>query len=523
MRYEDPQGEAALRYDRWGTRRGQPYAADPAWDDPPGRGAAADADAWTGGGGGGWAGPANRWDEPGRAFRPPPRRSRWAERDGGYGGYGGADDGFGGGPADGYAAGGFDAYDDGYAVDPVRVYGGPWLPPRIWARWRRRPWFPRFYGMLRRARPAGVLRHRSTGARYPVFRGRFGGRGWRVVTRPRGGMRFEVVGLEAETGFGNEAETGVGNEAEAESEMLALPGAGASTSTGYAPTDLTSRPGGGYRLRLPHQGVHTILARLRPEQLRALTGGGLPADPAAAVARGVGRIARRARRMGRLRNRRGGPSLDVFGTPGFRLLVRPTGEMEGEILAVTPVEGEVTRSVNANVTWHGPYKFTRKGVLKPTQKGQTVPNLNTSGVYLVEKQGKKNPNAAYVGQADDFKKRLGTREEHMRQLAASTRRHRVYLGIPSGPQSGLDDVEHATVRSVVRGLANAGPNADATRKAAPRKDKRVTNERPHAPFKVGPGGLNVTHAAAPGQSIPGYLRSGTGNQGQWYEVGEQGG
>lgn len=91
----------------------------------------------------------------------------------------------------------------------------------------------------------------------------------------------------------------------------------------------------GWRLRLPHGALHTILARLRPEQLRGLAGGHLPADPAPAVTAAVGAIARRARPAGRLSG-----GFAVFATPGWRLLVRPVGELEGEIVSLRPAEAE---------------------------------------------------------------------------------------------------------------------------------------------------------------------------------------
>lgn len=510
MRYEDPQGEAALRYDRWGTRRGLPYAADPAWDDSPGRGPAPDAGAWVGGGGGGWAGSANRWDEPSRGFAPP------GPRDGeGAGSGGGWDGGIGG-----YGDDGYDADDDGYVADAGPLYRGPWLPPRVWMRWRRRPWFPRFYGMIRRARPAGVLRHRGTGARYPVFRGRMGGRGWRVVTRPRG-MRYEVVGLEAETGVPNEAEYEYENESEyenvnenesesenegeseGESEMLALPGAGASTSSGYAPADLTSRPGGGYRLRLPHQGVHTILARLRPEQLRTLTGGALPADPAAAVARGVGRVARRARRLGRLRGRRAGSGLEVFGTPGFRLLVRPTGEMEGEILAVTPVAGEMevyadrqpgyrrsvggkeyrVRGAHATVTWSRAEPVAGAASLRPP----------ASAVYVLLKDNQP----IYVGESSSWSTRWRARLQALAEFGIPTTPYTVAVGSiawsdPGQPAPKPDLLRTEVEHLLVRGLMRAGI--------------RLNNRRSIEPVLPAPRGFRVVNAGVVPRGVPPVLQ-----------------
>jgi hypothetical protein len=526
MRYEpNAEGEgaslrgAAARYDRWGTRRGNPYAADPAWDEPPPPARPA-ASAWTGGAGGGWSGSVNRWDDAADAGY---------GADGGYAAGGpGAVEGLDDEPPGAWNQGWDDAA-DGVDVYPVHLWGGPWLPPRTWMRWRRRHWFPRFARMVRTARPAGTLRSRS-GARYPVFRGRMGSRSFRMVARPRGGMggrmRYEVMAMEEETGGGDEL-LAMQREAGGEGELLALPGAGAATSAGYTPL---SSAGGGYRLRLPHAALHTVLGRLGPEQLRTLTGGTLPADPAAAVARGVGRVARRARRLGRFRGAPGGPRLDVFGTRGFRLLVRPTGEMEGEIVAVTPVAGEgegemegEIRSITASLTWYGPFRFaaSAKDVLSPINRGAKVPNLSGGGIYLFEKLGSKGWEPIYVGKADSFAKRLGTRREYLRQLGVTLNRYRVYLGVSPTGGANLHALEHAVVRSVLRGVhkatAAASTDPDVARKIP---FEPLRNLTPRLAFQVGAGGLSVTHAPAAGHAIPAYLRSGTGTKGQWYELPE---
>jgi hypothetical protein len=448
MRYEhEEEGEggrlsgAVSRFDRWGTRRGSPYAADPAYDEPP---ATPGTAGWTGGGGGGWSGPANRWDA-----------------DAGYG----SDIGHGDEPAGAWNDGWAD--DDGFDVQAVHLWGGPWLPPRVWARWRRRPWFPRVHRMLRTARPAGTLRSRTSGARYPVYRGRMGGRSWRVVTRPRGRMRYEVVGLEAETG--------------GEGEMLSMmPGGG-----GGSPVS-AGAPAAGYRLRLPHAGLHTILGRLRPEQLRALSGGALPADPAAAVARGVGRIARRARRLGRFRGAPGGPRLDVFGTPGFRLLVRPTGEMEGEILAVAPVAGELdgeaevvyadrasgyrrsvggkqyrVRGAHARVTWAKPFPLA--DVLSQ--------NVGRDAVYVLLQKDAAAPGGfrpIYIGETTAWRARWKTRLQTLSEFGIKPDPYRVSFGTiewiatrsPKPPPDLVrNDVEHILVRGLRKyGLNNRTSN-----------------------------------------------------------------
>ncbi|HEY0150877.1 MAG TPA: hypothetical protein VGB92_02700 [Longimicrobium sp.] len=424
------------------------------------------AGGWTAGAGGGWEGSANRWDD-----------DDGSAPDGGWDDWDG--------PMDAAAGSGLS------------------LPPRAWVRWRRRPWFPRVTRMVRGARPAGTLRHRRSGARYPVFRGHMGGRSFRMLARPRGGRRFEVMSMEAETG--------------GEGELLSMmppPG-------GEYPAPAT-----GYRLRLPHTGLHAILGRLQPDQLRRLAGGRLPADPAAAVARGVGRVARRARRLGRFQS--AGAPLDVFATPGFRLLVRPLGELEGEILSVAAVEGEEEgetpkRSFTAILEWWGPYTLSRTGaaVLAGTP-GQKLPPLSGPGIYLCEK---KQPDGSwrpvYVGKADHFARRLSTRREYLRQLDVDVAPYRVYLGVPGDRSVPLEALEHAVVRSVLRGWHRRGAAADPARAtAAGIPYAPLTNLSPRAAFQVAAGGLGFTQTTAAGQSRPAYLRTGTGAAGQWYEVSE---
>lgn len=92
----------------------------------------------------------------------------------------------------------------------------------------------------------------------------------------------------------------------------------------------------GYTLQLPHESLHTILSRLRPEQLRGITGGPLAGDPGPLLTRAVGRVAQAARRTPETIGGANGPPLPVFSAPGFRLLVRPQGPREGEILMVRP-------------------------------------------------------------------------------------------------------------------------------------------------------------------------------------------
>jgi hypothetical protein len=83
-----------------------------------------------------------------------------------------------------------DAADSADAT-PVR----PVRPVRP-ARPVRRPPIARRIGTLASgARRIGTLRSRQSGRRYPVFGGRAGGKPYRIITRPRGGMRFEIMAV----------------------------------------------------------------------------------------------------------------------------------------------------------------------------------------------------------------------------------------------------------------------------------------------------------------------------------------
>jgi hypothetical protein len=140
-----------------------------------------------------------------------------------------------------------------------------------------------------------------------------------VVTRGRGGMRREIVAIQPELELN-----------------ASVRRRGSTTSPSErGPTVRAGR----LKLRLPHSALHAVLARWRPEQLRRLAGGGLSADPTPAVVRGIARIARQARRMGRWRSGGDGEALEVFATPGYRLLVRRTGPREGEIVMLSSVAG----------------------------------------------------------------------------------------------------------------------------------------------------------------------------------------
>lgn len=207
------------------------------------------------------------------------------------------------------------------------------LPVPVWMRWGggyrpRWPWGPRRPRPRRRPPPAierlgrlatgarriGTLRHRRSGARLPVYRGRLGRRSYRIVARPRGGLRREIVLIRPDSVHG-------------EMEIFPL-----SAATRREHRDAATT-GDGWQLRLPHARVHTILSRLQPEQVRRLAGNSMGADPGPAVARSIRRLASEARRVGSF-----GPGgrMPVFAVAGYRILVHPIAEQEGEILTLRP-------------------------------------------------------------------------------------------------------------------------------------------------------------------------------------------
>jgi hypothetical protein len=180
-------------------------------------------------------------------------------------------------------------------------------------------------GLARRSTRIGTLRSRRSGAAFPVFAASAGGRRWGLVTRPRRELEAEVHEIvavrpaeELEFGFRPSPEP---------IPPLAPPAARPGTTAD------------GWRLRLPHQGLHSILSRLRPDDLARLAGGSLPADPAPTVVRSVARLTAQSKRRGSLRSRRTGQRMELFEAPGYSLLVRPAGEMQGEIVAIQPQAG----------------------------------------------------------------------------------------------------------------------------------------------------------------------------------------
>jgi hypothetical protein len=82
----------------------------------------------------------------------------------------------------------------------------PWRYPGTTGAWGRRPVARAPFGtggtlvgrlgrLARNARRVGTLRAVGSGRRYPVFGGRVAGRNFRIITRPRGGMRHEIMAV----------------------------------------------------------------------------------------------------------------------------------------------------------------------------------------------------------------------------------------------------------------------------------------------------------------------------------------
>ena len=320
-------------------------------------------------------------------------------------------------PAGAYALGGADdgafAADDGPGPGPGRWTSDDGyvlaLPAPVWGgypRWRMRRRFPRpalLAGLAPRARRMGTLRGLRSGAAFPVFAAHAGGRRWGLVTRLRRELEAEVHEIVAVRPV-EELHRALAASPEPIPDLPAPP----------------ARPGmtaDGWKLRLPHRGLHSILSRLRPSDLSAMAGGPLPADPAPTVVRSVARMAAQARRRGSLRDRRSGKRMELFETPGYSLLVNPVGEMQGEIVAVRPETDVLERMVGK-----GPKSSSPQAPIGPAEKveitinwvghcglGENCPGSgNRQRIYVITRVmgSKHKPLMVGMTQENDIKDRM---------------------------------------------------------------------------------------------------------------------
>jgi len=355
---------------------------------------------------------------------------------------------------------------DGWLEPPLwPVLGGGYfrLPRSVWGRWRGRPRLHQgLGGALGRARRVGTLRHRGSGERFPVYRAQAGPRSWRVVGRPARGrsreLEMEIVALQPELEAQPELES-----FESELEAFPIDASPFSRPARYAAgpryVGIPRRRLARWRLRFPHRRLHAVLARLRPEQLRRLAGDVLSADPAPAVIRAVARLARRARPAGRLSG-----GFTVFATPGWRMLVRPLGELQGEIVALRPVEGEEevigprqpnfermiagtryrVRGAQATVDWAPAVDVSRVLVVRPA----------AASVYVLMRDGVP----IYVGESGSWRVRWSGRLEALNAFGIGTAPYTVAVGTiawtgpaPVPPADLLrNDVEHILIRAYLR-------------------------------------------------------------------------
>jgi hypothetical protein len=253
---------------------------------------------------------------------------------------------------------------------------------------------------------------------------------------------------------------------EMEMEMVALQPESEAFPMSATPFSRPARYGGvprygarPWRLRFPHRGLHAVLSRLRPEQLRGLAGGDLPPDPAPAVMRAVARLARAARPAGRLSG-----GFTVFATPGWRMLVRPLGELQGEIVAVRPVDGEAeviakgqpgfertmagttyrVRGARATVTWSAAVPVAQALALKPAAAAVYV--LMDGGVPI------------YVGESGSWAVRWRGRFQALSEFGVPLGRFTVavgnvaWTGPAPAPSADLlrNDVESVLIRAYDR-------------------------------------------------------------------------
>jgi hypothetical protein len=333
--------------------------------------------------------------------------------------------GFGAGLDDGYdddAAPPSWPTDDGYVLAvPATLWGGWRAPYQPWRFRRRRPRLGALGGLARRSTRIGTLRSRRSGAAFPVFGATAGGRRWGLVTRPRRELEAEVHEIVA-VRPAEELEFGVRPSPE---PIPALP----------APPARPGTTADGWRLRLPHQGLHSILSRLRPDDLAKLAGGSLPADPAPTVVRSVARLTAQSRRRGSLRSRRTGQRMELFEAPGYSLLVRPAGEMQGEIVAVRAEgESEIVRPNDREErkSFAGS-KFRVRGARAVIDWQEKRPLADLMGdtkagavVYVITRKQGGRP--VYVGQSGNFSREWGSRFRILTVLNAPLQDYYIYLG-----------------------------------------------------------------------------------------------
>lgn len=299
---------------------------------------------------------------------------------------------------------------------------------------------------------------------WPVYLGRGGGRSRRGVGRPRGrgrGRELEIVALHPE--LAGEEELFPINAAPHAARAFVHAPSSRGVRARKAAREL------GWRLRLPHAALHTILARLRPEQLRALAGGRLSADPSAAVVGAVGALARRARPAARLAG-----GFTVFATPGWRLLVRPLGELQGEIVSVRPVEGE---SQEGETPGGGPgagrprpptpaAKTPSKATKTPSRTvkitfewlmgctlSQSCPEHRNGYYVIYNPKGKP----VYAGHMTDFRRLMSVYAEYARVFERDLAQYAVYFAQALGLSH--DTLERYVIRSILT-LAGSVQNVE---------------------------------------------------------------
>lgn len=303
----------------------------------------------------------------------------------------------------------------------------------------------------------------------------------------------------------------------------------------------------GYTLQLPHESLHTILSRLRPEQLRGITGGPLAGDPGPLLTRAVGRVAQAARRTPETL----GGTLPVFSAPGFRLLVRPRGRTQGEILMVRPESEDSelippkmsgarrswtekgkrqnlrVRGARVKITWKA-VPLADAGDVGGKKALQTVYILakrtarQEEGVRSVQEKSGTYIRPLYVGETG-VNDRMGSRLKVLREFAVDLTPYVVFVGTitPLPDQriqtaQGLkawkeaidwtlirEDVEHLLVRMLTRDPKTAYRLTVLTPKDPVwiAEDKVVVKHVTPPPF-LDPGGISVAPQPTPYEIAP---------------------
>jgi hypothetical protein len=208
--------------------------------------------------------------------------------------------------------------------------------------------------------------------------------------------------------------------------------------------------------------------------------------------------------------------MELFEAPGYSLLVRPAGEMQGEIVAVRPEgEGELVRPRDPEER-AGPARLRVRGAKAtvrwaPAIALNAVLGQNRAGVYIVVERSRGVP--FYVGQSGGIGSEWGPRLHILRVFGVPIENFDIYIGAVSAAK-GL----------TIKNPASRSPNWTASPfKPGDRDDERLLrqdieqvliryfdnsglpvqrNQQSTNPVMSAPNGIEVRHAGA----VPTFLQ-----------------